>query len=165
MMSFGLPDTARYLNVGVMLINTRKWKENNYTEKGFTLINRYPERIFCVDQTVLNIILYNQVVFLPDKFNVPFYTREPVVDLRIHRDMVCHFVDSPKPWDFGGEFIHASFPAFKQFLKKTYFADYRTYTSFDIDKLKRMLFILIAYPRCFWNARKIKRSLDPNNHE
>ncbi|MCX5696770.1 MAG: hypothetical protein NTU54_02150 [Candidatus Omnitrophica bacterium] len=155
----GMPDNARYFNAGVMLIDARRWRENNYTEKCVALMDKHPSQFPSADQAILNIILYNRVAFLPEKFNVPFFTREPVLDLRFHHDILCHFLDSPKPWDIGAELIHASYPAFKQFLQKTYFSGYRTYAYFDIEKVKRTLAILITYLRFWRNAHKTKKSL------
>ncbi len=77
-----------YFNAGVMLINLKKWQENNYTSKAlqFEKLNR--SKINFADQDILNVILKEDSVKLNSKFNVQISGN----------GIIRHFVNVYKPW-------------------------------------------------------------------
>lgn len=98
----GFSQGCLYFNSGVMLINPDNWIKFNITEKFMSKILlhdfKYP------DQDVLNLILINQVLFIPEEYNwqrwwelnreTPFL---PQKNIRI-----IHFIGPLKPWQEAG---------------------------------------------------------------
>lgn len=87
--SLGLPQTHRYFNSGVMLINVKRWHDLGVMDKFAKLIDqrqyKYP------DQDVLNLILTDHIYYLDDKYN-------DVTQGALAHAAFIHFVSSPKPW-------------------------------------------------------------------
>jgi lipopolysaccharide biosynthesis glycosyltransferase len=79
----------QYFNSGVMLINIKRWNEQNISEKSFELLPTRP--FLCFDQDVLNIILENKACYLPIKWNCA--TKWETKDI-----VFLHYMAHPKPW-------------------------------------------------------------------
>lgn len=56
----GLPGTARYFNTGLLVMNTKKWREQNVTEKIIECIDNNKKFANYPDQYGLNVVLANQ---------------------------------------------------------------------------------------------------------
>ncbi len=92
--SLGLPESHRYFNSGVMLINIQNWHDFGVMDQFDKLINqrqyKYP------DQDVLNIILQDRIYYLDSKYN-------DVTQGTLENAALIHFVSSPKPWCIASE--------------------------------------------------------------
>lgn len=105
-------ETDIYFNSGVMLLNLKKMREDNVSQK---LVDyRMKHSVFCVDQDAFNAILCKNLKLLPYKYNLqitPFedYTFDKFCE--IHNDYyakskkealkqayIIHFADYKKPW-------------------------------------------------------------------
>ena len=100
-----------YFNSGVLLINTEYWKNNKIKYKLIEFIYNHPYICLYPDQDALNIILHNQVKYLPYKYNYQeiLYTTD-FRNLFIHRSKwhsilndrkevkIIHFTGNIKPW-------------------------------------------------------------------
>ena len=76
---FGIK-TYKYIVSGVLLINLKKIRKENITQKFFEFINKYQDKLTQEDQTVINIVLHGRIDFLPPKFGIwNFHTRESVL--------------------------------------------------------------------------------------
>lgn len=92
-------DSTKYFNAGVLLINTKKWCEANITEKALELINDGNVYKFA-DQDVLNILLENNTLLLPIKFNTKIKIS---IDAHQEKDIkpytvILHYISQNKPW-------------------------------------------------------------------
>ena len=101
----GIYEVGTYFNSGVMLINVAEWRQQQVSEKATRFLRDYPEKIVWADQDALNVVLMNNYVKLPGRFNViPFdiprllpknkyaaFLKDKVV---IHYTLKEH-----KPWD------------------------------------------------------------------
>ena len=92
-------DSTKYFNAGVLLINTKKWCEENITKKALELINDGNVYKFA-DQDVLNILLENRTLLLPVKFNTKIK-----ISIDAHQEkeirpytVVLHYISQNKPW-------------------------------------------------------------------
>lgn len=92
-------DSTKYFNAGVLLINTKKWCEENISEKALTLINDGNIYKFA-DQDVLNILLENKTLLLPIKFNTKIK-----ISIDAHQEkeirpytVILHYISQNKPW-------------------------------------------------------------------
>lgn len=102
-----------YFNSGVLLINTKYWKENNINQKLTDFIYTNPEKCVYPDQDALNIILNKKIKFLPYRYNFQERLYQANFDnLFVHKSKwnkilqekevatIIHFTDSIKPWHF-----------------------------------------------------------------
>ena len=92
-------DSTKYFNAGVLLINTKKWCEENISKKALELINDGNVYKFA-DQDVLNILLENRTLLLPVKFNTKIK-----ISIDAHQEkeirpytVVLHYISQNKPW-------------------------------------------------------------------
>lgn len=67
---FGIDTKNRYCNSGLILMDLKAWKEKKIGEK----VNRYVHKnngyVFFMEQTVFNVVLQDETVYLPFKYNV-----------------------------------------------------------------------------------------------
>lgn len=90
---------GNYFNAGMMYINIDMWLKNDITTKAFALINS--GRIFkFADQDVLNILMQDNVTYLPRKYNnIVALTAGGIEDKALANDtVIIHYVSGNKPW-------------------------------------------------------------------
>lgn len=98
-----------YFNAGVLLINLKKWRDENFLMQCISFMNKYPERIIMEDQDILNGTLHGKWKRLPLKWNVtrnlifntkPYYKylSKKEVDDAIQCPSLIHFTSNFKPW-------------------------------------------------------------------
>ena len=76
---FGIK-TYKYINSGVLLINLKKIRKENISQKFFDFIENNKKNLTQEDQTVINIVLHGRIGFLPPKFGIwNFISRERVL--------------------------------------------------------------------------------------
>lgn len=110
--------TKKYFNAGVMLINCKKWREENIFEK---LIENTDflfkeNRLVFLDQDVLNFTFKENVIFLDNKFN--FQSNRGLEENKT-KPVIVHYSGGKKPWKKGYEF----FP--ECYLKPLYIAGFK----------------------------------------
>ena len=65
----GYPKENGYFNSGVLLINTKYWREHNLKERFLKYIVENPQKLLYPDQDVLNFILKDEKKFLINSFS------------------------------------------------------------------------------------------------
>ncbi|MCM1577354.1 MAG: glycosyltransferase family 8 protein [Ruminococcus sp.] len=125
----GLSPDSVYVNVGVLLVNLKKWRENNLSDKFVTFANDYNNKVPCADQGILNGVLSAKLKEIPLKYNSytalydfsygdlclfrkpsRFYTEEEVSEAK-ENPSVIHFTTSflsLRPWIRGSGHPYAS---------------------------------------------------------
>lgn len=104
----GYPKENGYFNSGVLLINTKYWREHNLKERFLKYIVENPQKLLYPDQDVLNFILKDEKKLLSVRYNVQegfFRIEREQVDL-INDEEVKLAVSDPyiihytylKPW-------------------------------------------------------------------
>ena len=91
----------RYFNAGVMLINLKKWREDNIEEKLFEYCEKFHRKIVWVDQDVLNVILQDKLLFVDKKWNAQTSECANTYDFnKIAKNTpgIAHFISYKKPW-------------------------------------------------------------------
>jgi lipopolysaccharide biosynthesis glycosyltransferase len=83
-----------YFNSGVMVLNLRKWRLNNISQKVIRFIKSHPMKIKFPDQDGLNAILYNKWLRLHPKWN--YYTSYNL-PLAV-KPSIIHYNGNRKPW-------------------------------------------------------------------
>lgn len=66
----GIPLKSHYFNAGVLLMNLKKWREENISKKIFEYFENYEKYVYFHDQDGLNAVLWNDWLELPPTWNV-----------------------------------------------------------------------------------------------
>lgn len=94
-----LPPIENYFNAGFMFINTVEWKNNNITERCFSMINNGDIYKFA-DQDVLNILLNNKKLVIDSAYNrIITLTPLKILDAEFESNsIILHYTTENKPW-------------------------------------------------------------------
>jgi lipopolysaccharide biosynthesis glycosyltransferase len=158
--SIGMSKEAKYFNSGVMLMDLKKWRELDITSQCLSFANKYVDRVSFGDEAILNCVFYNNFQVIDAAYNHPLYPDSALV--RSHdSNEIFHFVGSPKPFDFLGEFIHPNYAMFRDSLAQTSFRNYKSYLDFSFAKLKRTVNLSRSYYKRL--EKEIEHQLTPNN--
>ena len=79
----------RYFNSGVLLINSKKWREENIINKLFELGKKYSKYLAYPDQDILNKAFENNYKILDNKYNASDGTKKSNEDQNV---VVRHFI-------------------------------------------------------------------------
>ena len=133
--SVGMDDTERYYNSGVILIDLKRWKELNCSDRIYKHI-RDIRTYGTVDQDVLNVELHDEISTLPVRYNLqpvhmdysyrqysrvykhkePYYGSEEIKEA-LKDPGIIHFLRyiGESPWHEGN--VHPATPYFDKYLK------------------------------------------------
>jgi lipopolysaccharide biosynthesis glycosyltransferase len=99
-----------YFNSGVMLLNLRKWREDDTVRVILKFINENHEKLLYHDQDALNAILYKKWLHIDAKWNVqtPMFFRQVKnestndISLRyaLEKPHIIHYSGRGKPWRY-----------------------------------------------------------------
>lgn len=156
--SIGMKDTAKYFNSGVMLIDLEKWRNLDITSQCLSFANKYVDRLAFGDEAILNCVFYENFQTIDSCYNYALYPDSDPVCSNNNAGSIFHFVGSPKPCDFLGEFIHPNYPIFFDTLSQTSFKKYKSYLSFSLKKLNRTSRLVRSYYRSLKSKAGIKRA-------
>jgi lipopolysaccharide biosynthesis glycosyltransferase len=127
-----------YFNSGVMLVNAVQWRSQQVTEQALEFLRTHPAAYW--DQSALNVVLHRRAYEIDERFNIISNMRKNWPRLRKgigQTDSLIHFVDYPKPWDLGSEFIHPHYRLWRAILEKTPMRAFRSWRATPIRKLPR----------------------------
>ena len=88
------------INSGVLLINLKKWREENAEKLIFDYIEQNKEKISCGDQEIINDVFKGKILQLPDMWNVQTLNFYSFSTYKMNYGIV-HFIGGSKPWLFG----------------------------------------------------------------
>ena len=96
----GLAQEQTYINSGVLIINLKKWREDNAELKLSEFAKKHPEKLSLGDQDLINICFTNEILLLDGKWNVQ------VVNFCSRSDYsnnfkILHYMGGSKPWEMG----------------------------------------------------------------
>lgn len=95
-------------NSGMMLINNKRWKSENITEKLVKKTEQEKDSIQEGDQTILNIVLGHEAIWLDDTYNFQIgfdkgafaYRHKQLFELSLDPlPKVLHYISEDKPWN------------------------------------------------------------------
>ena len=90
----GIADRT-YFNSGVLLLNTRKIRNEVPQHRFFEAIEQYNDILKCPDQDILNMLLGGKCLILPDKFNYQRHCDRRETDDDV---LIIHYIWK-KPWN------------------------------------------------------------------
>ena len=117
-----------YYNAGVCLVNRRAWIDQGITESALEYLQNNPAHYW--DQSALNIVLHGKAISLDERYNTISNMRKNWIWLKQPYGQVnrlIHFLDYPKPWDIGAEFLHPQYQLWRQVLDRTAMRDFRSW--------------------------------------
>ena len=88
----------RYINAGVLLINSKRMREQNSVEKMFNWIITNQDKIECHDQDVINASLSGEIGYVEDMYNVQVMRDKEGTFDEIEDPVILHFISPKKPW-------------------------------------------------------------------
>ena len=129
-----------YFNAGFLLVNLKKWKENNINEKALTLLTNenLRKKFTHLDQDVLNLLLLDKVKYLDRKYNQQIsinyelkyksnkVRKYPVTDATI----LIHYIGPTKPWHKWA----------KDYESSKYFLDAKDLSPWKLSRLQSATF-------------------------
>ncbi len=115
----------QFFNAGILLINSKKWRENNITDKLFEIQNKYNNVLEYGDQDVLIKEFYEDYIELDSRFNLlsgqlvykSDFSKEveDEVNRAIKSPIIRHFETSNKPWLTNENFYGGDLQNFNDF--------------------------------------------------
>jgi lipopolysaccharide biosynthesis glycosyltransferase len=141
----GIPLTHRYLNAGVLILNCKKWRNGNWTEKLTHYIIKNHDIIYFHDQDTLNKNFFDDCLYLDLKWNLQTAVyelpRKKLVEVygenqmneAIHSPAIIHYTGSSKPWDYLN--MH---PLRKEYFKYLYLTPWKGYKYPSVTVAKRI---------------------------
>ncbi len=130
----GLPGSTRYFNTGLLIMNTKKWQEQNVTEKIITCIDTHKKFANYPDQYGLNVVLANEWLELD-----PLWNHFSTIDTS-ETPFLIHFVERKpiyKAYNFSEDFKKI----FYSYLNQTAWKNFQPIgeSSRYIKKIKNIL--------------------------
>ena len=96
-----LAKNYRYVNTGVILVNLKKWREENIEDKLFENVIKYANLLQFPDQDILNITLQDKVKNISHIYNampVQNYLVEKEKKEAFDNPVIIHWAGFMKPW-------------------------------------------------------------------
>ena len=119
--------TDKYFNAGVMMINLKRWRENNISAKLINMSTTYMDDLLYWDQDVLNMFFVNQWQPLDATYNaLHLIWKRPEVPL------IIHYAGASKPWNYLDRHPYKS--CYFRYLKLTPFKE-KKYADFSYLKM------------------------------
>lgn len=99
-----------YVNAGVLLINLKRWREDNVFDKAKKIAARMPLALKNHDQDIINLLYHGQILMLPFRYNLLeyyLYTEDwlyldhkyyPEIIEACKNPVIVHFCMPQKPW-------------------------------------------------------------------
>lgn len=138
---------SNYLNSGVIFMNLDYWRKHNIQNKVLTYIVNNRDKIIYPDQDALNVILNDERIELPIKYNVTPYhlyrnleyfpeNRHLEITEARESPVIFHYMGPTKPWSLGGDV-----PGKELFLKYQHISGWN-YVVIQKYVFKRILYII-----------------------
>ncbi|MCL6378793.1 lipopolysaccharide 1,2-glucosyltransferase [Pectobacterium brasiliense] len=97
---------GKYFNSGVLFVNLTIWNELDLTKKIFDKLRNGEESIQYPDQDVMNILLHDNVIFLPREYNSIYSIKSELKDSSHQKykeiikntTILIHYTGVTKPW-------------------------------------------------------------------
>ena len=136
--SIGLGPEDGYFNSGVLLVNLKKWREENIQEKLLEFWKEKGGKLFASDQDVINGTLKRRILPLPPRYNFftnyryffyrsllrvsPSYRAVTGAEFREakHHPFIIHYMGDERPW-IAGNLNHYR-KAYEKYLAQTEWA-------------------------------------------
>lgn len=86
-------ESKEYINAGIMVIDLKKFRENEIEQKFVKLINTYNFDVIDPDQSYINYLCHGKIKYLPFDWN-----RTPLENVACENPKIVHYALGAKPW-------------------------------------------------------------------
>lgn len=86
-------ESKEYINAGIMVIDLKKFRENEIEQKFVKLINTYNFDVIDPDQSYINFLCHGKIKYLPFEWN-----RTPLETVPCDSPKIVHYALGSKPW-------------------------------------------------------------------
>ena len=95
-----LIEEYKYYNSGVLLINSKKWRDENVEARLYKYAEKYSDLIYIVDQDVLNGVINKDILYLDKSWNMQINFDDIKYQESDYKNAnIIHFVGGKKPWN------------------------------------------------------------------
>lgn len=117
--SIGLDEDSTYINSGVMLLNLRRMRELNMTQRLLSNAQSLKDIVRIQDQDIINVTLANEIARFDKKYNYTDSDRREGA-LPDEAIVIAHFNTDNKPWlkDFTPDATNKTFARYYQELRR-----------------------------------------------
>ena len=128
----GMKPISKYFNSGVLLINLKKWRDDNIGQKTIDYINTNKEKLLCHDQCAINAVLDGAWRILSPTYNfqTSYLDKNPAHGYSVSilngakkNPVIIHYTGSSKPWSFGNK--HPFKSIFLSYLRQSPYKEYK----------------------------------------
>lgn len=99
-----------YVNSGVLLINLKKWRQDNISQKLFDVVEQYNDKLVYHDQTAINLVCKGKIKVLDLYYNLQVFICYKISILLNHplrkqllqvikEPKIIHYTNNRKPWN------------------------------------------------------------------
>lgn len=174
--SLGIPKDDIYINAGVLLINLKKWRDDNVEDKFVNFLIKNQNRFYQHDQGVINLVFKNKIKIVEPKYNLQvyfqlldydlakkfacieteYYTKEIVFNSQ-KNPIFLHFCGENyfRPWYNCNHPYFSDFKKYSQLVDSEYIIDdsanlpFKSRIFFKVSNNKLGLSLLKLIPSCF----------------
>ncbi|MBU0631308.1 glycosyltransferase family 8 protein [bacterium] len=131
----GMSEDAKYFNAGVLVVNLKRWREENLFDVFIEYEKNSKIELESHDQDIFNAIFNGNWKRLPLKYNqyeknpdldkhnlLKIFTQEEITEAQEH-PVIVHYIGGRKPWHYRNE--HVQKALYWKYLKMTPFKDYK----------------------------------------
>ena len=126
----GIPEKSKYFNAGILLVNLKKWRRQDTSQRLLNYLKNYRDIIRASDQEALNAVLFDDWGELDFRWNwqiIPRYYRIGTHKMGWSpppsRKSIIHFHSEEKPWLPGCDYDEKK--VFFEYLDRTEWAGWR----------------------------------------
>lgn len=149
---YGLKSGSKFFNTGMMLLNCKKWREDNIPSRAVKISMEHTGTSFGYDQTVLNQLFDEKVKYLDLKWNLQYcplnvwatYDDRAEYKRAIENPFIIHYVGDYKPWKQGLGCFNPKQEDYLKYHKLTHYA-YPDYEKWKAQDRKKAYLGLIAF--------------------
>ena len=132
----GVPGDASYFQSGILVFDLAEWRKDDTLARCLEIGDRYHDRLWSHDQTVLNLACRGRIADIPREFTTFLYpTRSGHTDYP--QQSIRNFCGSPKPFDPLGNVLNYHFDLFNQWLSRTALAGWSPNNFRQLSQVKR----------------------------
>jgi lipopolysaccharide biosynthesis glycosyltransferase len=143
----GLAENSEYFNAGLIIMNLKKWREEDIEKKLLKWTEENSEKIMWVDQDVMNVVFKGFIKKLPEEYNVQlnyYDSREKLGDVK-GKLKVVHYCGKGKPWNNKDMFLadyfwkYAKICPFYDLIREKCLLHYSEMQKSEVDFIKQLI--------------------------
>jgi lipopolysaccharide biosynthesis glycosyltransferase len=129
-----------YFHSGLLVLDLDWCRAQRVVQRFLDFGDRYAQRLYSHDQTVLNMVLRGHISAIPERFTTHLYPTSAAMKQGLAA--VHSFCGSPKPFDPLGNILNANYTVFNEWLSRTALAGWSPNTIHELMRFRKNLRLL-----------------------